>query len=239
MRRSKSVIPLILMALFLISTSLSRTQDASETPTPRNPELATDIAPIPPSSLTQEITPVPTQEIPVPTQDITPVPTREITAPTPDLTAVPVLAGEPPLMLLFAENFEADIHPVWQYGAGLAYADGTPEGKAIQIYNTSEPMLISAPLVRDAVIQARFMLDYGTARLHLRQSETDSYTVLLDNLGHISLFRSGVLLSETTILPGLPQARLAVDRAISAFRGNGISIALRSASPLITYRAQA
>jgi hypothetical protein len=120
-----------------------------------------------------------------------------VTAPA-STTAAP-LPTEPPLFLLLHDTFDTGELPLWTLGAGwvLVPSEG---GLALQ-GSGSEAVTFVHNTLGDVVVQARFLMSAGGARLSVRQSAAGAYTASLDVNGQVALYRGDVLLGAATVSP--------------------------------------
>lgn len=122
-------------------------------------------------------------------------------APSPTTPAAP-LPAEPPLTLLFEDNFDTVPLPIWTFGAGWSVV-ASEGGQALQVVNSDEPTTLIYDNLSDLAAQARFQIGVGAAQLTLRESESGSYRVTLDASGQVNLYR-GTLIATTTVNPSTP-----------------------------------
>lgn len=140
------------------------------------------------------------------------------------------------MSLLFSDNFDTGELYLWTLGAGwsLVPSEG---GLALQVINSDEPVTFVHSNIGDAAVQARFLMSSGMARLSLRQSEVGSYTVLMDAMGNIALYRSSQLLGAATVTSVVPgqwrTLRLSAIKNIVRVAVDGIEvIAVQDVTPL-------
>src|SRR5262249_17088900 len=119
-------------------------------------------------------------------------PTLENSAtPTETLTETPTptpLPAEPPMTLLFGDNFDSGPLPVWTFGAGWTVVT-SESGQALQVTNSDEPTTLVYDNLWNLAAVARFQINTGAAKLTLRQSAAGDYSTTLDASGQVSLTR--------------------------------------------------
>lgn len=211
---------LLLLALLLPMSSLAQEATPTETPTAtlaETPTASPTETPLPTATEMATLTPTPEPTL-EPTASLTASPTEtavtetltETATPslTPSLTlpapaALPIFPTERPLSLLFSDSFDTGDLSRWTFGAGwsLVASEG---GQALQSLNTDEPITSAQVIPGEGAAQARFLFETGAVRLTLRQSEVGNYTATLDTNGTVSLFRSGQLVTTTTISRNQP-----------------------------------
>jgi hypothetical protein len=164
------------------------TETLTETPTQVLVETPTDT----PAEATAEIT-----------SDVLPTETASATATDTDTPTTPTLPPEPPLTLLFSDNFDTGQLLTWTVGAGwtLVPSEG---GQALQMSNSEEPVTFVYNNLLDVAVQARFQINAGAARLSVRESAVGRYSALLDANGQVSLYRGEALLGIAVVSPSVP-----------------------------------
>ncbi|MBA3869349.1 MAG: DUF11 domain-containing protein, partial [Anaerolineae bacterium] len=170
-----------------VTPTLAFTQ--TDTPT----EVPTDSTTVEPSATTSESTATVAA-----TQTSGPVEPTSTLSPTADTSLPP----EPPLGLLFNDNFDTGDLSHWTLGTGWSLA-AHETGFALQVFNSSAIAKYVSNSLADAAVQADFLITDGTARIVIRQSDSDSYSATLDNAGQVKLYRSGSLLQAATVTPSM------------------------------------
>ncbi|MCB9453325.1 MAG: hypothetical protein H6672_17985 [Anaerolineaceae bacterium] len=188
----------------------------------------TDVAPLPPGQITFNATfpplPegadsaqhtllvddlfvwIPASEQPVTTPTATPTLEPTLTAtPTAEVTVTPTptaLPPEPPLELIFTDNFDSGETLLWTLtgAAGFVPSEG---GQALQIETGGKVTFVN-PNVNEAAVAARVQVQTGAVRLNLRESTEGRYTAVLSADGTVSLYRNDVLLGANSIAPLTP-----------------------------------
>jgi hypothetical protein len=94
----------------------------------------------------------------------------------------------------FTANFETPDLSAWLTGAGWGF-HAVSNGQALRVYHSSDPLTLNTSDYLDVAAEAQFVVDYGTARLSMRQSAFGDYTALLDATGLVNLYRGGVLVA--------------------------------------------
>ena len=143
-----------------------------------------------------------------PTATFTETPTSELLTASPTFTpsataTLPALPPEPPLTLLYSDNFDTGALYTWTLGVGwtLVPSEG---GQALQVSNSDEAVTFSYDNLTNIAVQARFLMNAGMARLSVRQGDTGSYTALMDMNGAVGLYRNGQLIGSAVISPVTP-----------------------------------
>jgi hypothetical protein len=200
-------------------TTPTLTETAAETPTetPTLTETATfTVEPTITPTLPETPTETPTAEL-SPTATLPETPTETATSelltptltetltetPTETLTpTTPPFGTEPPLSLIFTDNFDSGDTTLWTLGAGWSFV-ASESGQALQS-TSDEAVTFANNNVADAAAEARFLLPSALARLSLRQSEAGSYTALMDVSGNIVLYRGGEQMGTALVSPVAP-----------------------------------
>lgn len=224
-------VSIILLVLVLLVFSFTTSAQTDETPTEPATEIPTEVATEtpPPTDIPTEMpsptaapTDVPTElptdtptELPTaiatetvpeltPTFEMTATATDEGLAPTATLT--PTAGGlqpEPELGLLFNDTFDSGDISHWTFGTGWAYTDHNG-GKALQVFNSSDPGEFVSDDLLNVAAQASFMVDNGAGQISVRRSALGDYSATLDNLGAVNLYRMGVVLQSAAVAPSQP-----------------------------------
>jgi hypothetical protein len=160
----------------------TETPTAELSPTATLPETPTE------TTTSELLTPAPTL-----TETLTETPTATLTP-----TTTP-FGTEPPLSLIFTDNFDAGATTLWTLGAGWAFV-ASESGQALQA-TSDEAVTFANNNVSEAAAEARFLLPSGLARLSIRQSEAGSYTALMDASGNIVLYRGGEQMGTALVGP--------------------------------------
>jgi Tol biopolymer transport system component len=178
------------------------TSEALSTPTATSDSTATETVTAAPSAtaeieITPEVTPETTLEA---TVEITTIPSVTLATETATIEATATLSPEPPLTLLYSDNFDTGQLYTWTLGSGwsLVSSEG---GQSLQATNTEEPVTFLYDNLYNVVIQARFQLTSGSAQISSRQSSVGSYTAALKTDGTIELYRAGILLTSAITAP--------------------------------------
>lgn len=116
--------------------------------------------------------------------------------------------AEPPLVELARDDFET-FDMVWQLGHGwqrTVLGDGEPTA-VLAASGSPDPTRFGDTLYGDVVVQVRFWVDAGEARLDVRRSPAGVYSVGLGPTGRVRLYRDGEMLAEDyadAVLTGPP-----------------------------------
>jgi hypothetical protein len=111
---------------------------------------------------------------------------------------LPMIATEPALNLLFADNFDGGDLSRWTLGAGWQLV-ASEAGQALQVNGSDEGVKLVQGTLGDSAVQLRYILNAGMARLRLRQSAAGAYTLLVDMNGSVSLYRGDQILGAATV----------------------------------------
>jgi len=177
----------------------------TETPTPTvtNTDSPTATLPVIETATFTPPPPIETTETSAPTGTITELPTTTATfepSGTPLATSSPIapLPSEPPLALLFSDNFDAGLSPVWSLGEGWALLTEA-SGQSLQVAGSDAPVTFEYNTLLDVAASIRFSLDAGNLRLSIRQSEAGAYSVLMSPDGQLALYRGSDLLGTAAV----------------------------------------
>ncbi|MBZ0294078.1 MAG: CSLREA domain-containing protein, partial [Anaerolineae bacterium] len=224
---------LVLLAIFPVApANISAQEDVTSTPTdvvtetptenPTTLPTATDIpTDMPTNTPTETPTIIPTEtstelptetpiaiatdvESPTATLEATTEVTPEITiTSTPTLSPTAgVLPTEPTLHLLITDTFDSGNLSNWTLDNSWSLVSHD-NGQALQVFNNNNPAQLLEEDRFNVVVQANFLLDNGSAKLLVRQSEVGQYAVTLDASGQVNLFRASSLLQYATVEPSL------------------------------------
>ena len=116
---------------------------------------------------------------------------------TPEVTEEP-LPEEPPLELLYSDNFDLGATVLWTLGANWAFG-AEENGQSLQTTSSDEVTTFLYDSLSDVVVEATFHFDQGAAQLHARRSEVGEYTLALSNTGEAFLYRNDAVLQQTSI----------------------------------------
>src|SRR5690606_15136671 len=120
------------------------------------------------------------------------IPTAELLTPTP----VP----EPPLQVLYSDNFDnGSLYP-WMITTNW-HSSYSFSGMAIETWISNEPVPVIENVLENVATEITFYLVGGNVRLRVRESEAGAYTVTLNPLGEVSLYRGEELLQTAPIAP--------------------------------------
>jgi Tol biopolymer transport system component len=171
----------------------------TETPTPIPSETPTD-------SPTETATPTETSTLSLPeaTQTLETSPTTEANATSAASPTGQPLPPEPILAVQYSGDFDSGNLSAWTFGMGWALIPDPAGGQALQVFNSSEAAVFNQGSLFNAVAEARFQIQYGTAQLTVRQSASGNYAATLDASGQVSLYRSGSLIQSAAITPLAP-----------------------------------
>jgi len=141
--------------------------------------------------------------------------------PSPESTStIDVLPAEPPLALLFSDNFDSGISPSWTLGNGWAVVNG-----ALQVINSLETASVSLDALFNVAVEGRFTLNNGEGRLTVRQNVTGGYTASVSADGQVNLYRANALFQSAIAVPGQTATlRLSAVDDIVRVAVNGIEI---------------
>ncbi len=222
--RQRLFVALTLAALLLILAP-GFAQDATPTETPTATLTPTETPTETPSATSTEtatttLTETPTETI-SPTAGETAIATASITpsetptlafatlpAATETATATasatqPTFPPEPPLTLLFSDNFDTGALYLWTLGEGWALVP-SEGGQALQATNSDAPVTFVHNNLSDIAVSARVQFDGGMARLSIRQSEVGAYTALLSADGQVALYRGGQVIGSAVVAANTP-----------------------------------
>ncbi len=170
-----------------------------EAPPPADPPVEVTAEPTavppteePPVEVTAEPTIEPTIEPTVeatlePTAESTDEVPPEVTAEPTDVVSTPeVIAPEPAIALLFADNFESGDYTPWVGGAGWVALPGQ-----MQAIDSNEPLTLVKGIYFNAVAMARTQFTSGSAQVSVRSSSALGYTAAVDTAGNVTLSRAG------------------------------------------------
>jgi hypothetical protein len=109
---------------------------------------------------------------------------------------LPPMPPEPPTTLLLGDTFDSGDLTHWNLGAGwyLAPDEG---GQVLEVKDSSSDLTLAYNTLKDTAVQTRVWLDTGGIRISLRQSSAGRYSVTLDSLGLIALYRGETLLQTS------------------------------------------
>ncbi len=121
---------------------------------------------------------------------------------TPDATleAVPALPTEPPLALLLSDTLDTGDLSHWNLGAGWHLA-GISGGQVLEVNDSPGDLTLVYNTLNDAAVQLQVWLEANGIRLSLRQSAAGRYSVTLDSLGLVALYRDGNLVQSAVTGP--------------------------------------
>jgi len=179
--------------------TVAPTDVPTEVPTDIPTDVPTDI---PTDVPTEAPTDVPTAAVTdVPTDAATDVPTDVTDVPTePPATSVPTVTPEPPMTVWLSDSFDSSDTSAWASTAGWTLVP-SESGSAWQVNNSNEPLALLKGNFFNVAVQARFLLQGGSAELVVRQSAAGNYTAAIDATGLVSLYRAGVLLQQVQVVP--------------------------------------
>ncbi|MBA3875276.1 MAG: PT domain-containing protein, partial [Anaerolineae bacterium] len=210
-----------MMVFFALSGVTIRAQDTptdvpTDPPTVIPTDVPTDVPTVIPTDVPTAVptdipTDVPTEaptDVPTaavtdePTAEVTDVPTAAATdVPTaPPVTSVPTVVPEPPMSVWLSDSFDSSDTSAWASTAGWTLVP-SESGSAWQVSNSNDPLALLKGNFFNVAVQARFLLQGGSAELVVRQSEAGNYTASIDATGLVSLYRAGVLLQQVQVTP--------------------------------------
>src|SRR5689334_7215787 len=139
---------------------------------------------------------------------------------------------------LISESFNNGDASNWAATPGWALVP-SETGMAWQVNNTNAPLSLLKGDFFNLAVQARFLLQAGSAELIVRQSAAGKYPAAMDAAGTVGLYRSGVLLQTVQVAPSVSGTwrtlRLsATDGILRVAVDNTEVIALADASQLPT-----
>ncbi len=120
----------------------------------------------------------------------------ETATPSPTETPYP---PEPPMALLFSDNFDSGSLILWTLSEGWSLVS-SEAGQALQS-TTDLPVTFVHNTLYEAAVQARFQYTTGMIRLALRESKEGSYEVYLTPDGQVSLNRNGLPIATGLVKP--------------------------------------
>jgi hypothetical protein len=225
------------------SLTPTATLTPSETPTPTATDTATEtLTEIPIPSNTDTATPVPSD---TPTLEALPSETATATpneSPTPETTEVPVdaptmtlaastattLPPEPPLVVLFQDDFAGQELSAWALGTGWSLMSSL-NLQALTVVNSHEPARLVQPgNLYNVMVQASVQSSSGTVVIHARQSSAGDYAVALDLDGQVTLSRGDTVVQTALVNPGTAESwrtlRLSVIEHVVRVAVDGIEI---------------
>lgn len=213
---------------------------ATDTPSPTPTPTATAFVSEPPT-VTTEFTDTPSGTPSLTLEpSLTLTPTASFTlSETPTGTTTPTstpLPPEPPLTLLFSDTFDATPLPIWIFGSGWSVV-ASEGGQALQAAATEEATTLTFDTLLNVAVQVRVQFNTGAVRLFARESEIGSYSVTLDTLGNVSLYRAEILSGIGVATPASPDQwrtlRLSVMNDAVRVSVDGVEVlALADAAPL-------
>jgi hypothetical protein len=224
---------LLLIGLFLLAFSVVA-QDVTSTAETPTAETTLPVEALLPSEIPSE-TPIPTDIVvtePSATETPTTTPTTtevfvESTAsvdPSPIIPEVLVIAPEQGIveaswMIAFSDTFDTD-SGAWLHGLNRGF-EPNENGMALRIYNSDTSSILNLGDYSDLRATARFIVNYGTAYLSVRQSGAGDYTVALDAVGNVTLYRANEVVGSAIVAPSLPDQWRTL--GIAAF-GNSVRV---------------
>jgi hypothetical protein len=167
-----------------------------------------------------------------PTETVTEAPTE-----TPTETATSTaFAPEPPLSLVFGDNFDAGVTPELALGTGWSLVP-TSGGQALQLLVSEVPAVFVHDPLGNVAVQMRVLLPEGAVQLNIRQSGSGDYHALLRADGQAGLFQSGVLLQVASTAQVAPDVwrtlRLSAMDGVLRVTVDGVEvIAIQDSAPL-------
>jgi hypothetical protein len=134
---------------------------------------------------------------------------------------------EPPLTLILNDSFDSGDTNHWELGAGWSVINDEG-GKALQVTNSPGKVTLVYDALQNAAVQARFFLDTGSAQINVRESTAGQYTVTLDSLGLVALYRgTDVIRTAFTAPSGVARwrtLRLSVVQGIVRVTVDGVEL---------------
>ena len=119
-------------------------------------------------------------------------PVVEPLTPEATVTAEP----EPPMTLLLSDSFDSGDLSNWNLGANWVLTSDAG-GQVLEAKDSSGETTLVYNSLTDSAVQVRVWLDTGGIRLSLRQSAAGRYTVTLDALGLVALYRGGTVVQSS------------------------------------------
>jgi hypothetical protein len=160
----------------------------SDTPVVEQTAASTEFL-LPTAEITTEVTAEQTEAV---------IPTAIDTATEP----APLLP-EPVLVPVLSEAFHTGDLSRWNVGTGWELVP-QEQGFALQVTNNDAPVVSNVAAYDDVAVEMLVQTQTGTLHLHLRQTETDGYTLSVNPNGQVDLYHGELLLATTNVTPTLP-----------------------------------
>jgi hypothetical protein len=160
----------------------------SDTPVAEQTAESTEFL-LPTAAITAEVTAEQTEAV---------IPTAIDTATEP----APLLP-EPVLAPVLSEAFHTGDLSQWNVGTGWGLL-AQEQGFALQVTNSDAPVVSNVAHYDDVAVEMLVQTQTGTLNLHLRQTETDGYTLFVNPNGQVDLYHGEQLLATTNVTPTLP-----------------------------------
>ena len=141
----------------------------------------------------------PTNVVATPASDSTAQATAQTDGSAGNITIVAkdTIPPEPPLNLVYSDNFDSGNLNHWKLGAGWILF-GETGAKSLQTTDNSGDATFAYDTLDNAAIQLRVMMSSNNIKLTLRQSSAGYYAVVLQPTGQIALYRGSTLVKSTT-----------------------------------------
>lgn len=127
--------------------------------------------------------------------------------PSPTVTPAPTqttpLSAEPELTLRFSDNFDGELHPGWMGDTNVLYSRLTPreDGYALRVSAYLPPLQPMIGGLADQVLRTKLFVEAGKAHFFFRQSPDGQYALVVEQGGHIELYRNDSLLAAVSFVP--------------------------------------
>jgi Tol biopolymer transport system component len=142
------------------------------------------------------------------------IPTNEIPA--------PALTDEPPLQILFSDNFDSGSLAAWTLDT-YWISDYSASSLAVENRTSGQGAYLLENELYDAAAEITFYVSGGMADVRLRETEAGAYIARFNPAGEVSLYRGEVLLQSVPVVPSQPWEWRRL--RLSAF-GNTIRVAV-------------
>lgn len=226
----KHLLLILILCVGAVLSAVTVAQDAPEATAEATVEAPPPVEE-PPVEATEEPTVVPPVEEPPVVEITEEPPVVEITEEPPVVevteepteTAPPpvIIAPEPPIGLLFADNFESGDYTPWLAGIGWVALPGQ-----MQVIDSSEPLTLVNGIYFNAVAMARLQFTSGSGQVSIRSSDPLGYTAAVDTEGNVTLSRAGVPVGSAVVALSGPwtDIRLSAIGSVVRVAVNGVEV---------------
>lgn len=180
----------LLMDIFIYVSSLATGEsylNLGEVPTPEPITIALETTPTPTLNPTLE---------PLPDIAVTATPEPQIIEGV-SVVSKDAVPAEPPLSLIYNENFESGQLDHWKLGANWILS-GNTGAQTLQVTDSNSEVAFSYDSLMNMAVQMRVLMSSSAVQLNLRQSGVGWYRVMLQPTGQLALYRGTSLIKATT-----------------------------------------